>query len=99
MNRKFIGTMLIVLLMMPLLAACATQSGWSEMDDATLEASVRAKIAEVNTGPAADLGVSVDKGNITLSGEVATADLRNQIGAAVREVKGVRSVINNLTVK
>ena len=99
MNRKSISITLVALLMLPMLAACATQTGVNEIDDATLEASVRAKIAEVNTGEATELNVDVDKGVVTLGGQVASSELRSKIASEVRELPGVRSVINNMTIR
>jgi osmotically-inducible protein OsmY len=99
MNRKAWGTTLLVLLLLPVLAACATQSGVRELDEATLEASVRAAIAEEIPNEATSIGVSVDRGRVTLTGSVESAEARTRIGNAVRGVNGVRSVVNNLTIR
>jgi osmotically-inducible protein OsmY len=99
MNRKYMGITLIVMLMIPLLAACATSTGVGEIDDATLEASVRGKIAEVKMGEAVDIGVEIDKGVVTLSGQVESAEIRSDIVSKVRGTDGVRSVINKLTIR
>src|SRR5262245_14632513 len=53
------------------------------------------------TGNAALNGVStsVNKGVVTLSGEVESDELKSLAQTTVTEVKGVKSVVNNISVK
>ena len=99
MNRNTKMLALLAILVLPFVAACATSTGVGEIDDATLEASVRARIAEDVPNEAAEIGVSIDKGVVTLSGTVTREEERTKIGRAVNDVNGVRSVINNITVR
>lgn len=99
MNRKFGIAMILVVLALPMLAACATNTGIENVDEATLEAAVRARIAEVVAPEATDLGVKVDGKTVTLSGTVGSSEERSKIFDAVRGVDGVGVVINNMTVK
>jgi osmotically-inducible protein OsmY len=98
MNRKHLSLVAVVLLMVPFLGACATSTGINEIDDATLEAAVRAAISDDVPNEATEIGVSVDKGVVTLSGRVTRSEERTKIYNEARGVNGVRSVINNITV-
>jgi len=98
MNRKFsyVAAFLVLFAM-----ACgsmnrATPKQW---DDKAIEADVRSKILEAV--PEKTLGVQVDvrEGVVTLSGHAASEDDRRKIGDAANSVKGVRSVINNITIQ
>jgi osmotically-inducible protein OsmY len=99
MNRKFGFVMLMVVLALPMLAACATHTGVENVDEATLESAVRAKIATVVISETTDIGVKIEAGTVTLSGTVDTADERTKIVDAVSGVDGVKRLINNLLVK
>lgn len=99
MNRKFGIAMILVVLALPMLAACATHTGVENVDEASLEAAVRARIAEVVTPETTDLGVQIDGRTVTLSGNVGSSEERSKIADAVKGVDGVNAVINNMTVK
>src|SRR3954470_12221426 len=75
----------------------ATPKQW---DKATMEADVRGKVATAVPGKTFDIGVSVnDDRVVTLTGSVGNESDRRAIGDAAQGVNGVRSVINNITVK
>lgn len=99
MNRKFGIAMILVVLALPMLAACATHTGVENVDEATLEAAVRAEIAKVVSPETTDLGVQIDGRTVTLSGNVGSTEERSKIANAVKTVDGVNAVINNMTVK
>lgn len=64
--------------------------------DADIQTKVNEKLAAQN-----DLNgvtASVDKGVVTLAGEVSQESARAEAETAVKDVKGVRSVVNNTTV-
>ena len=46
-----------------------------------------------------DIQVTVNEGDVTLTGTVATAEEKDAAGAAARGVPGVRTVDNQLTIK
>jgi hyperosmotically inducible protein len=52
----------------------------------------------VNTG-LSPVSASVEEGVVTLTGEVENEELRTQAESSVREVKGVKNVVNSVTVK
>jgi osmotically-inducible protein OsmY len=71
----------------------------SSMDNTAMKADVKGKIAEIYPKETFDIGVTVDNGMVTLSGQVDTSEQRQRIGDAAGSVNGVKSVINNIRVK
>lgn len=72
----------------------------AEWDKAAMEADVRGKVAGAVPGKTFDIGVSVsDDRVVTLTGEVGSEADRRAIGDAARSVNGVRSVINNISIR
>jgi osmotically-inducible protein OsmY len=67
--------------------------------DEAMKADVKGKIAEVYPTKATDIGVTVNSGVVTLSGTVDTATQRTAIENAANSVHGVKSVIDNITLK
>lgn len=71
-----------------------------EWDKAAMEADVRGKVAAAVPGKTFDIGVSVsDERVVTLTGQVGSESDRRAIGDAAGSVNGVRSVINNISVR
>lgn len=68
-------------------------------DDATITAGVKAKIAADSPALAAAVGVTTTEGAVTLTGAVDSAAIKAKVEADAKSVDGVKSVINNLTVK
>jgi len=99
MNRKFVFALVAVLAVSMMACTSLNQVTPEPLDDAAMEADVRAEISEDNPDETFDIGVSVDNGVVTLTGTVNTADERARIGAAASRVDGVRSVINNIGVR
>jgi osmotically-inducible protein OsmY len=86
------------------LSACAndgSRRGAGEFtSDAALTAKVKTAIAtDVGAGTAANINVNSYKGEVQLSGFVASADQANQAAQAARNVDGVVSVRNDVRVK
>ncbi|HWW61866.1 MAG TPA: BON domain-containing protein [Thermoanaerobaculia bacterium] len=69
------------------------------MQDRKIETNVRNAITSSIPGTPAAIEVRVDKGIVTLTGRVATEEDRRKIGDAANDVKGVRSVINNIQIE
>jgi hypothetical protein len=67
-------------------------------DDSTIQAAIDKKMT--NDPAFSSLGIiaSVVNGKVTLTGTVKTASLKSQIERAVRNVKGVKAVDNQITV-
>ena len=90
------------LLVMLTLVGCSSTTGKSAgdtIDDATITASVKAKL--VADKPANLTRVDVDTNNATvyLNGVVESAEQKDRAEQLARQAKGVKSVVNNLQVK
>ena len=69
------------------------------MDDATITASVQAKLSSDRLSNFSRIDVDTERGVVTLNGVVKSADQKLRVAEMAREVKGVRSVNNNLQVQ
>lgn len=98
MNRKTVVA-LVGLMLLALACTSVNQVTPSGLDDNAIEVEVRAKIAEDAASKALGIEVKVDNGVVTLSGHADSAEQRRKIGQAANDVKGVKSVINNIHVK
>lgn len=98
-RSRWIFAMMILLVFS--VAACSSlnQVTPAEIDDEALEADVRAAILDDTDLNAFSFGVDVNDGVVTVSGSVDTAAQRTRVAEAVRRVDGVRTVINNVTVR
>jgi osmotically-inducible protein OsmY len=98
MNRKLA---FVTLFLFVFAAACGSINRVtpSSMDNTAMKADVKGKIAEVYPKEAAEIGVTVDNGVVTLSGTVDTSIKAQKIGEAAGSVHGVTQVINNIQVK
>lgn len=65
--------------------------------NATLDGVTKAILRLPYYGPFDGIGVSVDKGTVTLSGSVYALGLKRDAERAVKRVAGVDQVINNIT--
>jgi ABC-type lipoprotein release transport system permease subunit len=81
--------------------AAAPASGGSTStgpDDSTVQAAVDKKLSDDPALSALGITVTVMNGKATLFGAVHTAAEKNQVERAVRNVKGVKSIDNQITV-
>ena len=67
-------------------------------DDATVQAAVDKKLSDDPALSALGITVTVMNGKATLFGSVHTAAEKNQVERAVRNVKGVKAIDNQITV-
>ncbi|WP_036679135.1 BON domain-containing protein [Daejeonella oryzae] len=65
-----------------------------KQSDSQIQADSQAKVAVVDS----DVSVAVSGGVVTLTGEVKDDQTKSAVGDAVKDVKGVKSVVNNTTV-
>jgi hyperosmotically inducible periplasmic protein len=77
-----------------LAVGCSTQ----EVDDPTLAAAVKGKLAMNADTRAVTIGVASDKGVVTLSGTVPSATERTRAEEVATKTVGVKSVINGILV-
>lgn len=84
-------------------AGCAVTRDQSTVgeyvDDATITARVKAKFADDKAVSAMAINVETLRGNVQLSGFSKTAAERARAGELARQVKGVKSVSNNIAVR
>jgi len=100
MDRGF-GFVAVVVVMLSLVACSSTagRTTGESIDDATITASVKAKL--VADKPANLTRVDVDTNNATvyLNGVVDSAEQKARAEQLAWQAKGVKSVVNNLQVK
>lgn len=100
--RKNWVVVVVALALLVTAAGCRSASTATpdEVDPTTIEASIRAQIAGAYPDETFDLGVDVAPGGeVTLTGDVDSAEQKSRIGDLARSVAGVTRVINNLTVE
>ncbi len=76
----------------------ARETKVAAIDDATIQAEIEKKIADDSALSALDLSTIVEGGKVTLAGSVRSPDLKQRVEKAVRSVKGVVSVDNQLVI-
>jgi len=69
------------------------------MDDATITASVQAKLSSDRLSNFSRIDVDTERGMVTLNGVVKSADQKARVTEMAREVKGVKGVNNNLQIQ
>lgn len=82
--------------------ACQSTTGKTAgqtIDDATITASVQSKLSSDRLSNFSRIDVDTERGVVTLNGVVKSADQKVRVADMAREVKGVRSVNNNLQVQ
>ena len=109
-NRGNLPAMLgliVCLSALPLLlgvSGCATgsrhnQSASEQMEDRGTSSRVEAALAEDSQYKYGTVRVETYKGTVQLTGFVNSRDQKNRAADLARKVTGVRSVVNNITVK
>jgi hyperosmotically inducible protein len=79
---------------------CSTNvSAGQQVDDATITASVKTKLAADTDVAAHNIDVDTVEGVVTLTGKVDTWDEAREAESIARSTDGVRQVVNNLTVE
>ena len=103
MNRRSMLRAAAAVAILPLAAACAPsskrQSAGEYIDDASITTRVKAKLAEDRDVRARDVNVETYQGVVQLSGFVGTAAESRRAEALTREVKGVKSIRNDIRIK
>ncbi len=95
-------TVAMALVLAVLLAACSSTTGKSlgrDIDDATITAEVKAKLAAEKIATLTRIDVDTNNGVVALNGTVQSEDMRMRAVDVARGVKGVREVVNNLRVQ
>jgi osmotically-inducible protein OsmY len=102
-TRSSIGRSLLVLLVLAVIAGCAStrtqESTGQYVDDSTITAKVKAAIFDDPALKVFDISVETFKGTVQLSGFVNSAEIRSRAAVVAGRVSGVQSVKNSLLVK
>ena len=102
-TRSSIGRSLLVLLVLAVIAGCAStrtqESTGQYFDDSTITTKVKAAIFDDPALKVFDISVETFKGVVQLSGFVNSAEIRSRAAVVASRVSGVKSVKNSLIVK
>jgi hyperosmotically inducible protein len=79
-----------------LLAGCATVD---PLEDTRIEAEVKARLVAQTNANLTRLGVISSRGRVFLNGTVGSDEERSRAEALTREVRGVRTVVNQVGVR
>jgi hyperosmotically inducible protein len=93
---------LAVLAVLTLTVACQSMTGRTtgqNVDDATLTASVKAKLVGDKVANLTRVDVDTTNATVALNGVVETPDQKARAEMLAKEVKGVQKVVNNLQVQ
>ena len=96
-QKRFLATLLAVILALPLLAACGKTVG-DTIDDATI--TTRVKTAFINDKEVGAMRIDVDtfKGVVTLSGSVKNKQEEEKAIALAKSIQGVVDVKSTLQI-
>jgi hyperosmotically inducible periplasmic protein len=79
-------------------AKTGTAKASNVLDNAAITAQVKTALITDKTAPASKINVNTDKGVVTLLGQVDSAAQKTQAEKVAKNVKGVKKVVNKLTV-
>jgi hyperosmotically inducible protein len=103
MKKNVFIVYLVMLMLLVTFAACASspkqESTGDYIDDSVITTKVKSQLAADDFLKSFEISVETRKGVVQLSGWVSTQDAVNRAGQIARNVGGVKSVSNNLTVK
>jgi hyperosmotically inducible protein len=94
-------TIAVLVLLVGALAGCQAITGKTAgetIDDASITASVKTKLAAEKAGTLTKVDVDTNRGVVYLSGNVDDPALKSRASEIAREVEGVRDVVNNIQV-
>jgi hyperosmotically inducible protein len=94
--------LLVLVVLVALAAGCTTMTGKTagqNLDDATVTAEVKAKLAHEQVATLTKIHVDTNQGTVYLTGNVESEAMRARAAELARQVAGVREVVNNLKVQ
>jgi len=98
--RKIIGMAALVVLASYVAACKTTTSAGTQVDDAAIKTSVKAKLAaDVKLSTLTNIEVNSTNGVVTLAGQVDNIDQKHLAEHVARTVDGVVKINNELQVK
>ncbi len=99
--RAVIRTVILLALVLAT-AACQSMTGKSagtNVDDATITASVKSKLVAEKAGNLTRVDVDTNNGTVYLNGTVESPEQKSRAEQLAWQAKGVKSVVNNLQVQ
>ncbi len=100
--RHLFRSMLVLTLLVAVTAGCTAMTGKSageNVDDATITAQVKTKLAAEKLATLTKVDVDTNKGTVYLTGNVENPAIKARATEIARAVSGVREVVNNLNVQ
>jgi hyperosmotically inducible periplasmic protein len=100
--RAAVRTLGLMLTIALTLGACQSMTGKSagtNVDDATITASVKSKLVGDKPANLTRVDVDTNSGTVYLNGTVETPDQKARAEQLAWQAKGVKSVVNNLQVQ
>ena len=98
LSQTLTGLVLIIALMSGCQAMTGSTAG-QNVDDSTITASVKAKLATEKLSTLTRVEVDTTRAVVSLNGVVESPETRSRVEALVRQVNGVKGVNNNLQVQ
>lgn len=103
MKNSFRLTFIVIALAVGAMSGCAVQRGQESVgayvDDATITTQVKSRFVESKVVDAGAISVETMTGTVMLSGFAKNQLEKNTAGNIARNVSGVRSVKNEITVR
>jgi hyperosmotically inducible protein len=100
--RHLFRSMLVLVMVVAVTAGCTSMTGKSageNVDDASITASVKSKLAAEKVATLTKVDVDTNKGTVYLTGNVENPAIKARATELARQVAGVREVVNNLKVQ
>jgi hyperosmotically inducible protein len=94
--------MLVLAMLVTVTAGCTAMTGKTageNVDDASITASVKSKLAAEKMATLTKVDVDTNRGTVYLTGNVENATVKARATEIARQVAGVRDVVNNLKVQ
>lgn len=99
-NESHLAVSTPTLVMAIILAACTTTpTPARQVDDATIDAAVKARLTTPRFSDILNIDVNVTKGVVTLAGEAPSAQVKMDAADEVLKIDGVVRVNNNLQLR
>jgi hyperosmotically inducible protein len=100
--KKYVLFSVLMVFGLALFSGCASITGETageNIDDATINTKVNAIIVKDSDAHYLKIDVTVTKGDVTLTGFVNSRETGERLVSKIRQVRGVKSVQNNLKVE
>ncbi len=91
--------LIFILCLLPGCVALTGETAGENIDDAVLTTEIKARLATEKVLHTTRVGVKTERGVVHLTGNVETDDERSTIVEIVKNVKGVRDVVDSIEVR